>query len=116
MNQESKGPSRRVLIAAAITGSQPCPGQVGVLDGAACRQPTEAHQTHGVAAQPGCATPPAATYPAFGDVLHDLDPTAWEAAGLGVVRPCSGGVTALPPVPTNPYYGTYSFIMLRQLT
>ena len=28
-------------------------------------------------------------------------PTAWEAAGLGVVRPCSGGVTALPPVPTN---------------
>ena len=33
--------------------------------------------------------------------LLDQAPTAWEAAGLGVVRPCSGGVTALPPVPTN---------------
>ena len=30
-----------------------------------------------------------------------LAPAAWEAAGLGVVRPCSGGVTAVTPGVTN---------------
>ena len=86
-----------------------------MLDGAACRRPAEAQQTHGVAAQPGCATPPAATHPAFGDVLHELDPTAWEAAGLGVVRPCSGGVTALPPVPTNIPAGFILYSAFRKM-
>ena len=33
----------------------------------------------------------------FTGSLHELAPTAWEAAGLGVVRPCSGGVTAVTP-------------------
>ena len=94
---ESWGPSRRVLIATAITGFRPCPGQVGVLDGAVCKRPAEAQQTHGAAAQPGCATPPAATYPAYRGCSSRLAPTAWEAAGLGVVRPCSGGCNGCNP-------------------